>query len=214
MLAGIIMSIAIFKSKKAKTVVDTGVNLSSHEKDVKTHWKSNTFVNKLADLIVFIFKLLIIPIPKFIKKWIATRWERSHVPNNNKKAFDLLRAAVNLMVAAAVISFATSKKLPLSTTYVTFMVAMGTSLADGAWQKDCAAHRVAGVLTVISGWFITAIFAFLMAGITATILFHLKTGGLIALVAVVILLVRQLFKVHKKREEKKQDKLIITPEVS
>lgn len=195
-LAGLIMSAAMIYSKKARTVVNTSLNLASHEKGVKDHWRPNIFVNKLTNIVIFFGSL----IPLRIRNWVSGRLAGDHHGSEFNSDFDKIRAAVNLMVAAAIISYATSKKLPLSTTYVTFMVIMGTSLADGAWDRDSAPHRIAGVLTVVGGWFLTAIVAFVFAGIMVTVLYFGETVGLIFLMALVFLSVWKLFHVHKRRE--------------
>jgi len=199
-LAGVLMSLAIVKSKKAKTVVDTSINLSSHDKQVMQHWKPNIFVLKLTDMIIFLGTL----VPVRIRTWVSKRWDGDHHGSENNSAFDKVRAAVNLMVAAVVISYATSYKLPLSTTYVTFMVAMGTSLADGAWNRECAPYRIAGVLTVISGWFMTALAAFVIAAITVSVLYLARTAGLAFMLIVVLTLIYKLFHVHKRRAIKQE----------
>ena len=120
----------------------------------------------------------------------------------NAPAFDLVRASVNLMMASVLIAFATSLKLPLSTTYVSFMVAMGTSLADRAWDRDSAVYRVAGVVNVIGGWLFTALIAFVAAGLLALTIHY---GGMVAIVALMLLtgylIIRSQF-LHKKRSAK------------
>ena len=103
------------------------------------------------------------PLRNSIAARLSPLSEPTHVGHKEKPSFDLVRAAVNLMVASAVVSFATSLKLPLSTTYVTFMVAMGTSLSDKAWDRESAVYRISGVVTVIGGWFFTALSAFTVA---------------------------------------------------
>ena len=133
---------------------------------------------------------------------MASRWDRTEVENKENNDFDLIRASVNLVVAAVVISFATSHKLPLSTTFVTFMVVMGTALADGAWGKACASSRVAGMIAVISGWFITALFAFAMAGFTVSVLYNFKSFGLVALIIMTIFILFKLYRIHNLRTVK------------
>src|SRR5690606_4186475 len=113
-------------------------------------------------------------------------------------AFDLVRASVNLMVSSMLISFATSLKLPLSTTYVTFMVAMGTSLTDRAWGSDSAVYRVAGVLNVIGGWFMTAIIAFASAGLLASVIYYFGNGSLIVLFTIAFILIIRNYLKRKK----------------
>ncbi|MBU1992321.1 inorganic phosphate transporter, partial [Patescibacteria group bacterium] len=147
----------------------------------------------------FFYKLIVAITPKRSRAWIASRWERNETHAEHKHSFDLLRAAVNLMVAAAVISYATSYKLPLSTTYVTFMAAMGSSLADGAWSSESAPSRIAGVLAVVSGWFLTAILIFVLAGVAVSVLYLLKLPGLVILMITIVLIVYKLFHVHNKR---------------
>jgi len=122
--------------------------------------------------------------------------------------FDLVRASVNLTVASILIAFATSLKLPLSTTYVTFMVAMGTSLADGAWGRESAVYRITGVISIIGGWFLTAITAFTVAFIFANII---NAGGniaIIALLAFAVFIIIKTKKIHKKRQENEQEKVL------
>ena len=150
-------------------------------------------------MVVFIFNVLIWLVPNVARKWISKRWERHTTHHVEGSAFDMLRAAVNLMVAAAVISFATSKKLPLSTTYVTFIVAMGTSLVDRAWDRDCAPNRITGVMTVVGGWFVTAIMAFLMSGAIVAMLHLMQIYGLLAMVALCCAIMYKLFRLHNKR---------------
>lgn len=202
--AGVVMMISIFISKKANSVVNTSINLASKHQDAVKDWKRNIFAEKLTRIIVFLYGLVIWFIPKRIQAWIASRWDHHPEADDEKKAFDLIRASVNLMVAAAVISYATSQKLPLSTTYVTFMVVMGTSLADGAWSRTCAPSRVTGVLTVISGWFMTAFFAFVLAGITVTILNFTHSYGVVFLAILVSVLIYQLLHVHNRRHHRKK----------
>jgi Na+/phosphate symporter len=121
--------------------------------------------------------------------------------NSDKPAFDLVRASVNLMVASALISFATSLKLPLSTTYVTFMVAMGTSFSDRAWDRDSAVFRVTGVLAVIGGWFLTALMAFTVSAAFAFAIFYLKAPAVIVILGLAIFFVIRTHYMHKNREK-------------
>ncbi|MBT4916973.1 hypothetical protein HN709_02800 [Candidatus Peregrinibacteria bacterium] len=199
LLAGLTMTFALFTSKKAKTVTKTELNLASHEKGVKNVWKKRFFISKFVNLVTFIFDSFKKIIPTKAREWISSRWKEQKNSTEKGSHFDLIRASVNLMVAAAVISYATSKKLPLSTTYVTFMVAMGTALADGAWKRDCGPSRLAGVLAVISGWFGTALIAIIMAGIAVSILYLTNIYGLIGLFLLVIVLTTKFMKLHKKR---------------
>src|SRR5690606_9365113 len=141
---------------------------------------------------------------------LALRFEQikpKMIDEKDKPAFDLVRASVNLMVARVLIAIATSMKLPLSTTYVSFMVAMGTSLADKAWGRESAVYRVAGVLSVIGGWLLTAVIAFAASAIIALILFNTWPGGAFALAGLAgVALIMTYFRFRRKvREEKEAD---------
>src|SRR5690606_20766126 len=117
---------------------------------------------------------------------------------DNDPAFDLVRASVNLMVASILISWATTLKLPLSTTYVTFMVAMGTSLADKAWGRESAVYRVAGILIVIGGWIMTALVAFLASGMFAILIYYGRLPAVITLVLTTAALLTRSFLAHRR----------------
>ena len=210
LLAGGIMVVTIWTSKKAKTVIETGINLSrqgeGHEK-FQPNPMSRVVVRAAMSLnagISYVFpkKTLGFIDDKFQKPVIELSKDKSY----EMPAFDMIRASVNLIVAGILISIGTSLKLPLSTTYVTFMVAMGTSLADRAWGRESAVYRVAGVLNVIGGWFMTAIVAFIAA---ATVAYLINLGGIV-MVGVLLLLVFGLIArnsirhTKKSQEEKKQ----------
>jgi phosphate/sulfate permease len=147
-------------------------------------------------------------IPISLRKTISGRldpgaYQGDILVNGKPASFDLVRASVNLIVASAVISFATSLKLPLSTTYVTFMVAMGTSLADQAWGRESAVYRVTGVMTVIGGWFFTALSAFTTALVFALIIHSLKTPAVVGLVFLVAFLIWTTYQYHRRKEEER-----------
>jgi phosphate/sulfate permease len=202
LLAGMVMVITLWFSSRAKNVVKTSIDLSNQE-DTKERF-SPTFLSRgLVRLSVNTSRLFSKITSKSFKEKIDKQFEKPVLKlTSNKKlelpAFDQIRAAVNLMVAAILISIATSFKLPLSTTYVTFMVAMGTSLADRAWGSESAVYRVAGVLSVIGGWFFTAFVAFVACGIIA---FLINLGGpsaiAILLFLALIILARNYIS-HKK----------------
>jgi phosphate/sulfate permease len=206
--AGVVMMIALYRSKKANSVISTGVDLSSKNKQVLNNWKPGKFTKVFVALNLFVWDLLMKFVPRRVRDWVGGRWEATDHHKNGDHDYDLVRAGVNLMVAAAVISFATSLKLPLSTTYVTFMVAMGTSLADGAWDRECAAHRVHGVMMVIGGWFVTAAGAFVAAGVVVSVLHLLRGYGLMLMIVSVVAIVWKLSKVHAGREHKAVRSLI------
>jgi len=153
-------------------------------------------------------------LPASFMQKIERRFEKatSKEDEKGKPAFDLIRASVNLIVASILISIGTALKLPLSTTYVTFMVAMGTSLADGAWGRESAVYRITGVVTVITGWFFTAIIAFSVAFIIAMLI---SWGGWISitlLLAIAIFFIIKTHALHQKRDtEKKHDDQLNTP---
>jgi Na+/phosphate symporter len=140
-----------------------------------------------------------------MREWVSSRFERAQYrpapdADGTVPAFDLVRASVNLMVASALISWATSMKLPLSTTYVTFMVAMGSSLSDQAWGRESAVFRVTGVLTVIGGWFFTAMMAFTVSSVFAVAIYHGRAPAVIGIVFLAVLLILRNRRTHKSRE--------------
>ncbi len=205
LIAGLIMVIALIKSKKARSVTATEINLSRQDEGYERFESSilaRNLVRGVLNLSDTVRKLMPEPVHKFIDR----KFNLKPFQERKKRegiSFDLVRASVNLVTASALISFATSLKLPLSTTYVTFMVAMGTSLADKAWGRDSAVYRISGVITVIGGWFFTAISAFLGAFIVA---YLISFGGIYVIAGLVILLFFLLYKsfyIHKKREADK-----------
>jgi len=209
LLAGGIMVVTLWFSKKAKAVIETGINLSrqgeGHEK-FQPNAVSRTVVRGAILFSAGLSKV----VPQRSLKWVDSKFQKPVVELPKDKsyelpAFDMVRACVNLFVAGILISIGTSLKLPLSTTYVTFMVAMGTSLADRAWGRESAVYRVAGVFNVIGGWFLTAISAFTVAAIFAYII-HL--GGIVSvailLILVLFLLGRSSLKYTRKAKETKE----------
>ena len=204
MMAGSVMVLAIWFSKKARTVTDTEVNLGRQDEGFE-RFGSTPASRALVHSARMVSKRVTSIMPDSLNHFIDRRLQPSDHEIENKASFDLIRATVNITVAALLISFATSMKLTLSTTYVTFMVAMGSSLADRAWGRESAVYRVTGVLTVITGWFLTAIVAFSAGALTALLLMW---GGKIALVVLLILCVLSLVQsslLHKKRELKKHE---------
>lgn len=207
LLAGVVMVITLWLSKKARSVVETGVNLA-RQNDGAERFESNVLSRLVVRGSVNLSQAIRYIMPKALSTKIDSRFEKPVVKatkDSDAPAFDLVRAAVNLVVASILISIGTSLTLPLSTTYVTFMVAMGSSLADRAWGRESAVYRVAGVFNVIGGWFITALIAFLSAAIFAVIIYF---GGIIAIVALLILSGLLLFRsymAHKKAEKEKEE---------
>ncbi len=210
LFSGLIMVLTLWFSSKAKSVVKTSVDLSRQDEG-EERFQPNFLSRQVVKYSIAAAENVAQVLPPSLLKRIDARFEmpKVYVPKSKTQdmpAFDLVRAAVNLMVASVLISIATSMKLPLSTTYVTFMVAMGTSLADRAWGAESAVYRVAGVLNVIGGWFFTAFSAFTAAAIIASILHF---GGFIALLVLLVvaalLLLRNYMSHNRKSKELKAE---------
>lgn len=211
--SGIIMVLTLWFSKKARYVSETEINLA-REGVSKERFEPNYLSRVLVRGSILASRFAVSVMPKRIHKRIEKQFEKPVIklPKGKRHelpAFDMVRAAVNLMTASVLISWATSMKLPLSTTYVTFMVAMGTSLADRAWGTESAVYRVAGVLNVIGGWFFTAVIAFFAAG---TVAYLIDLGGAtmiaILLLMAVLLLVRNYLKhVQRSKDIRTEDSL-------
>jgi phosphate/sulfate permease len=201
-LAGLIMVITLWVSKKARTVTDTEVKLG-YQGEGEEKFESVLLSRTIVRMVIALFDVVKKFIPLSLQRLVAKRLDatnyKSDIDAENRPAFDLMRASVNLMVASAVISYATSQKLPLSTTYVTFMVAMGTSFADLAWGRESAVYRVTGVLTVIGGWFMTAMLAFTISGIIAAVIFYTQFYGILGLMLIAGLII---WKNHLKHSER------------
>lgn len=207
-LAGMVMVVTLWISSKAKKVTKTEIDLA-RQRDTKERFQPNFISRGLVRFSYNVANYTSLIVPKKLRDKINAQFEVPVVEMSSNKAvelpaFDMIRASVNMMVAAILISIATSFKLPLSTTYVTFMVAMGTSLSDRAWGSESAVYRVAGVLNVIGGWFFTAFIAFTAAGIIA-FLIHLggPTAIAILIFAALLILVRNYVSHRKEIEEEK-----------
>ncbi len=211
--AGGVMVLTLWLSSKAKGVVKTSIDLSS-QSDTKERFEPHFLSRNLVKITMMMSTYISTVLPDSLQKKVQKQFEKPVISLSSERkhelpAFDMVRAAVNLMVASVLISIATSMKLPLSTTYVTFMVAMGTSLADRAWGSESAVYRVAGVLNVIGGWFFTALVAFIASG-TVAYLIHLGGPTMIAvlLLLAVLLLSRNYIKhISKSRESRAEDSL-------
>ena len=200
-LAGVIMVTTIWTSKKARSVIETEVNLARQDEG-NEKFNANNLSRAIVRGSLYIGSILNYFLPKSLQLKIDNQFVRDEVINPkdiNMPAFDMVRASVNMMVASVLIAIGTSMKLPLSTTYVTFMVAMGTSFADRAWDRESAVYRVAGVLNVIGGWFVTAIIAFTVSGILAI---TLLLGKVVAFFAVIVTVGILLYKSYKKHKQK------------
>ncbi len=208
LIAGIIMVITLFLSRKARHVSKTEIGLGSQEDGIEK-FESNLIARNIVRIFISIGNLFKLITPISINRWIESRFDKSKYQpeldeNGNPPAFDLLRAAVMLMVSAGLISLATSMKLPLSTTYVTFIVAMSAALADKSWGRESAVYRVSGVVTVIGGWFFTAISAFFIAGVIASIIYFgelFAIFGFVGLVAFTFLRTGKFVKNKNLKDE-------------
>ncbi len=209
--AGLIMVITLWLSKKARTVTETEIRLGRQDEGAEKFesiWLSRKIVNLFAFLFGTVQNLTPKPLRTIIARRLTLPEDARGLSHSDTPSFDLVRASVNLMVASAVVSFATSLKLPLSTTYVTFMVAMGTSFSDQAWGRESAVYRVTGVLAVIGGWFMTAFIAFVAAFIFANVLFYFKIPGFFILFAFSGYMIVKNHQTHKVKERAKQEMII------
>lgn len=203
--SGIIMVYALATSKKAKNVIKTSVDLARQEEGDEMFGSSalaRTIVRRATAINEFMVKV----IPAGMRRWIDSRFNKDEVILENGAAFDMVRAAVNLVLSGLLIIIGTTMKLPLSTTYVTFIVAMGSSLADRAWGRESAVYRITGMLSVIGGWFITAFVAFTICALVTAIMFYTSFVGMFIFICVaVFLLVRSNIKYSKKEKAEQQD---------
>ncbi len=197
--AGLVMVAALYLSKKARTVTDTEVKLARGGSGGRERFGSclpaRVAVRYTLNTVRFLTRVTPAPIARFV----GERFKPLEASEDDGAAFDLIRATVNLTISALLISLATSFKLPLSTTYVTFMVAMGSSLADRAWGRDSAVYRITGVFTVIGGWFMTGLGAFTAAFITAAVMMY---GGLTGIIIMLVLAAAILIKnaiIHSRK---------------
>ena len=208
LLAGLVMVVTLWLSKKAKTVTETEISLGQQDEGLE-RFESIWLSRKIVNLMDSLFGTVAGMFPPSVRETVAQRVtpsvDNSTVNPKEKPSFDLVRASVNLMVASAVVSMATSMKLPLSTTYVTFMVAMGTSFSDQAWGRESAVYRVTGVLTVIGGWFMTAFIAFVVAFIFANAIYHFKGFGIVGLCLFAGFMIWKNQKKHKDKEKDKEE---------
>ncbi len=203
--AGVIMVLTLWTSSKAKSVIKTSIDLSRQEETIERfepNFLSRFLVRAGSAFAENFSKITPKPILDFVDSQYIKPKVNTLILRKDRPAFDKIRASVNLVVAAILISVATSYKLPLSTTYVTFMVAMGTSLADKAWGSESAVYRVAGVINVIGGWLMTALIAFTASGIIVSMLYYFEEVGLIVLVILVGYVLTKNYFLHKERRIK------------
>jgi len=209
LIAGAIMTVTLWRSKKAKRVIQTSLDLGRQYEGTErfeSYAISRSLVRSFSKMAYGVNKKL----PKSWKKKVEERFDerpflvKQAAMGEDAPSFDMIRAAATLVVASILISIGTALKLPLSTTYVTFMVFMGTSLADGAWGRESAVYRVSGVLSVIGGWFFTAFSAFVVAFVVANVFYF---GGMIAIIVVLVLAVYFIVRSHRQQDKKLEEQL-------
>lgn len=206
LFSGIIMVATLFLSKKARSVATTTISLGRQDEGYE-RFESNAMARALVRMTYSVFsefkKLIPTPVIRFVNsRFDTSKFKPALDEQGNAPAFDLLRASVILFVSAGLISIATYFKLPLSTTYVTFIVAMAAALPDKAWGRDSAVYRVSGVLTVIGGWFITALFATMGAMIICFIIYYGQWIGLLSVFLITAFTIYRSAKYHKEKEAK------------
>lgn len=207
LIAGAIMVATLCLSRKSRTVTQTELGLGRQHEGVERFGSSilsRIIVGQVNAILDFTKRIL----PTWLKKKASARFDPGEyhsitTSDGKTPSFDLLRASVNIIVASAIISFATSLKLPLSTTYVTFMVSMGTSLSDQAWGMESAVYRITGVITVIGGWFFTALAAFSTSLVFALAIYFLRLPGIVALLLFAAYLIFSTYRYHLKKEKEK-----------
>jgi hypothetical protein len=209
LVAGGLMVVTLWFSKKARRVIQTSINLSSGSRGAKEQFGSSLMGRSIVRSVLNINKLLQQVLPASLFDFVNKRMEKPvHKRGEVTLPFDHVRASINLVVSSILIASATALKLPLSTTYVTFMVAMGSSFADGAWDRESAVYRITGVLAVVGGWFLTALCAFtLCLGMASLVLW----GGKWAVFALMAVIVLVFVKINFFTKEKK-DKEFILPQ--
>ncbi|WP_020676516.1 inorganic phosphate transporter [Geopsychrobacter electrodiphilus] len=211
LIAGGLMVGTLYFSRKARGVTETTIQLSQQDEGIE-RFESIGLSRAIVRLVLHLFDSIRVIIPSRLRILIAERFDTEKAPkvilHGERPSFDLLRASVNLMVASIVISYATANKLPLSTTYVTFMVAMGTSFADRAWGRESAVYRITGVLTVIGGWFMTAVIAFIFASIFASVIFYTEGIGVLLLLALAVILILNAHRKHRAMAEETKKETI------
>lgn len=210
-LAGAIMVLTLWLSKKARSVTETEVKLGRQDEGAerfKPNFLSRGIVVGASKINRVIISVLPEAFRKRVNKSFALPPRSAKKEKEEGRAFDLIRASVNLSVASMIITYASSRKLPLSTTYVSFMVAMGASLADRAWGRDSAVFRIAGVINVIMGWFGTALIAFTVSAVFAVLIWSFQIYAVIGLVMLAAGLLIRSNLIHRKMEAKKEMKAV------
>ena len=208
--SGLIMVLTLFFSKKSRHVAETELSLASQHEESE-RFGSTYLSRSLVRITLLLNNVWTGLIPERMQRAIDRRFEPLPVEERTTAQYDMIRAVVNLTAASILIAIGTSYKLPLSTTYVVFMVAMGSSLADRSWGRDSAVYRITGVMAVISGWFVTALGGFLIALATTALLLW---GGWIAVAALTALCAWLLVRSHRKTPEVKEEETAQQPLVA
>ncbi len=199
--AGVIMVVSLATSKKAQNVSKTEVGLGSQQGGEEM-FGSSRIARRLVRWTLAVYYWVEAHTPNRVRLWFRRRFNTDEIIMEHGAAFDLIRGTINLVLAGALIALGTSLKLPLSTTFVTFMVAMGTSLADRAWGRESAVFRITGVISVIGGWFLTAAVAFIGAGI---IVFLMHLGGHWVMIALAILTIVLIVRSNRRFKARKAE---------
>ncbi len=199
--AGAIMVVALATSKKAQNVSKTEIGLGSQQAGDEM-FGSSRIARRLVRWTLTMINFAREHTPRRVRRWFGKRFNQDEIIMEDGAAFDLIRGSVNLVLAGALIALGTSLKLPLSTTFVTFMVAMGTSLADRAWSRESAVFRITGVISVIGGWFLTAGAAFIGAGL---IVLPMHFGGHWVMILLAILTIALIIRSNRRFREKKAE---------
>ena len=211
--AGVIMVITLWTNAKSRKVTETELSLGRQDEG-EERFKSNWFSRFLVGSAIYFGNFIEWTIPNKWTKSLSTRFVSKGKNEKDTASFDLIRASVNLLVSSVLIAYGTSQKLPLSTTFVTFMVAMGSSFADRAWGRESAVYRVAGVMNVIAGWLMTAIVAFASSALVVYILYMTGIPGVFVLVGLaVFLLVKSHVSFARKQKEESDTNQIFSNEL-
>lgn len=208
---GVVMVVTLWTNAKSRKVTETEVSLGRQD-DGDEKFKPNLVSRVLVGSTMWIGRQVNKIVPERWSRNLSIRFEKEDAGDvaADQASFDLIRASINLVVASVLIAYGTSQKLPLSTTFVTFMVAMGSSFADQAWGRESAVYRVAGVLNVIAGWLVTAVVALLASGLMALIMYYTgATGPIVLTVVAGFLLVRSHIVFRRKEKEEKSDNQLL-----
>ena len=206
-VSGLVMAMALFISKKARKVIGTTINLAKQGEGDEI-FSTSRISRRLVRLTLNTTQTFLLFVPKRVREWVNSRFEKpdDEECGNTGAAFDLVRASVNLVLSGLLIVIGTSLQLPLSTTYVAFMVSMGSSLSDRAWGRESAVYRITGVISVIGGWFITAGGAFMLCFLVTSVMFFGGPVAMAVIVAVVLfLLIRSNVNFKEKVDEDERD---------